>query len=144
MSPHLIDHTPPNGDFARYIDKLMQEAEGAQLNPVAVPGKTARSTSPRTAVRKPSSAPAAPSAPSGAVTRAEGPPDLVELVNKVFKRSSVPKEGKSAGAWWPWVAMALVVVGVIFPVAMGTVAVIAFVVWRALKSLSGARVGRKF
>ncbi|MBH1965336.1 MAG: hypothetical protein I8H77_13420 [Comamonadaceae bacterium] len=144
MSPQLIDHTPPNGDFARYIDKLMQEAENAQQTPVAVPGKTARSTSPRTAVP---AQPREPGATSAAASRSAGPPDLMEVMNKVFKRSSLPKEGKRAGAWWPWAAMALVVFGVIFPVAIGTVAVIGFIVWRALKTLSGtrgARVGRKF
>ncbi|MET4579331.1 hypothetical protein [Ottowia thiooxydans] len=144
MSSQLIDHTPPNGDFARYIDKLMREAEIAQQSTVAVPAKTAGSASPRTAVP---AQPRPPGATSAVATRSEGPPELVDLVNKVFKRSSLPKEGKSAGAWWPWVAMALVVFGVIFPVAIGTVAVIAFVVWRALKKLSGtrgARVGRKF
>ncbi|WP_028605089.1 hypothetical protein [Ottowia thiooxydans] len=121
----LIDHSPPNGDYVRYLEKLMQPSGVAMHASPSVTAGANHVSSASTPV---------------AVPGAEGPPDLVELLNKLIKKPKLRAEGKGTATWWLWVAMALVIAGVLFPVAMGSVAVVAFVLWRAVKSLSGTRI----
>ncbi|WP_423460031.1 hypothetical protein [Ottowia sp. VDI28] len=38
----LVDHSPPNGDYARYIEQLMQRSEAAAAAQVAQAGEHGR------------------------------------------------------------------------------------------------------
>ncbi len=132
--PGLVDHSPPNGDFASYIEELMRRSEAATVSHAAHLAESVTS-SPAQATR------ALP-------VKREGPPDLAELLSKWLKRPGLAKgEGLKAKdaqplpAWWLWVAGALIIVGVIFPYGMGWLMLVVFVLWRMAKSSAGR--GRK-
>ncbi len=136
----LVDHSPPNGDYARYIEQLMQRSEAAAAAQVAQAG----------GARPVSSVPAAHTLPG----RREGPPDLKELLGQLIKskvpqgkRSGLAKAGQPKGvaavpAWWLWAVVAVIVAGVIFPYGLGWIVVVVFILWRMAKSAS-SKGGRK-
>ena len=138
MDIQLIDQSPPDGDFVRYIDQLMERSQAAATMPNMQKGQSQVAPSPGKPARK-----ARPAAPG----QTEGPPELAELLRKVFNGTGMVPSAKSKGmpvvaVWWIWAAVALIVAGVFFPVGIGWIVIIAFVLWRISKAAAAAK-GRK-
>ena len=147
MSVHLIDHSPPNGDYVRYIEALMQESgQSVGLEPApqesVAPGV-------RVAGRGRATSKEQGPAQSPGLAKARmpsGPPDLGELWSEFLRRLSgkhVSEGSPAVSAWWPWVAIAVVITGVLFPFAMAPLAIVAFIVWRMIKPPPGKGKGNK-
>ena len=132
MNTQLVDYSPPNGDYVRYIDQLMQRSQNsAALQKTAVEQGSV-----------PAHASSRPSAP-GAPGQTAGPPELAELMRKVFKKSGLTPSSAASNVpvvavWWVWVAVALVIAGVLLPMGIGWIAVAAFALWRVSKVASKA------
>lgn len=135
MSTQLVDNSPPNGDYVRYIDQLMQRSHAAAVQKAQAEHGTQ--------TLQQSAAATLPAVPG----QTQGPPELAELMRRVFKKSMPVASDKSksmpvVAVWWLWVAVALIVAGVFFPMGIGWIAIIAFVLWRVSKAASGVK-GRK-
>lgn len=142
MNVHLVDYSPPNGDYVRYIEQLMQRSEAAVAAQVSQAGAVPpqRSSTP---------------APHHLPGRSEGPPDLKELLGQLIqsrnksrgKRQELAKPGKPKGAqaapaWWWWVVVAVIVAGAVLPYGLGWLAIVVFILWRMAKSASGKGGGK--
>lgn len=147
MSVHLIDNSPPNGDYVRYIDALVQKTtQGAGIEPISQVAE--EPSAPASRRRRASSGAQGPALNSSLpdARGPSGPPDLSGLMSELLTRLSgelVSKGSQAISAWWPWVAVAVVMTGVLFPVAMAPLAIVAFIVWRFLYSPSGKGKGNK-
>ena len=147
MGVDLIDNSPPNGDYVRYIEALMQTtAQGVGVAPTPQAGTAPRHSAPR--LGRSSSKASVPDQEAGLPnTRGPaGPPDLGELMTELLEKlSGKPgsKGGQAIPAWWPWVAVAVVITGVLFPIAMAPLAIAAFVAWRFFNAPSGKTKGNQ-
>lgn len=141
MNHQLIDYSPPDGDYVRYIDQLMQRSQ-----------TSAASHKAEMEQGSPAQRPAGSQAPHGAPGQTVGPPELVELMRRIFKKPASAPSVTSSGmpvvaVWWIWVGVALVIAGILFPMGIGWIVVVAFVLWRlskaASKAASNVKKGRK-
>jgi len=150
MNMELIDYSPPAGDYVRYIDELMELASQGEavakappqlVNTVqaAPPGAVAKTRPKLRASRKFSVTLPTTAAPgqAPALSANAGPPDLDELWSRLIGKSAsagasadLPKGWK----WWSWAAVAIVVAGVLFPIALVPLAIVAYVAWRVAKA----------